>query len=270
VVNSASYLPAAVQTGTGANPVPANATAVSPREIISIFGQNLGPVAVTPTTAVGAPAAYPTTAAGVQVLFKFGNPVVNVAAPIIMTSSNQVNCIVPIEVAAAIGAASPNATIEVSNGGVLTGAFPLTVVAEDPGVFTFGGLGQGQAAVLNYDNVTGYYTINGGKAAAARGTTISIYVTGMGDLLSPPAVANGEVAAGAVKLADNTARVDIDGQPAVVTYAGTSPGAVAGLVQINAIIPPTVRTGAAIPMTVSVGSAVVSRRSQPAVTIAVK
>jgi uncharacterized protein (TIGR03437 family) len=64
--------------------------------------------------------------------------------------------------------------------------------------------------------------------------------------------------------------VDIDGQPAVVSYAGASPGAVAGLVQINAIIPPTVPTGAAIPVTVSVGGAPTSRRSQPGVTISVK
>jgi uncharacterized protein (TIGR03437 family) len=270
VVNAASYLPTSIQTGTAANPVPTNATSVSPREIISIFGQNLGPASVTPTTAAGTPSVYPTIAAGVMVLFRYGNPLVAVAAPIIMTSSNQVNCIVPVEVAAAIGAASPNATVTISNGGVLTGAFPLTVIAEDPGVFTFGGLGQGQAAVLNYDNATGSYTINGGKAAAPRGSTISIYVTGMGDLAAPPAVANGEVAAAATKLADNTARVDIDGQPAVVSYAGTSPGAVAGLVQINAIIPPTVRTGAAISLTVSIGSAAASRRSQPAVTVAVK
>lgn len=270
VVNAANYLPTAIQTGTGGNPVPSNATSVAPREIISIFGQNLGPTSVTPTAATGTPAVYPTTAGGVQVLFRFGSPIVTVAAPIIMTSSNQVNCIVPVEVAAAIGAPGPNASVAISNGGVLTAAFPLTVITEDPGVFTFGGLGQGQAAVLNYDNATGSYTINGGKAAAPRGSTISIYVTGMGDLLTPPALANGEVAAAAVKLADNTARVDIDGQPAVVSYAGTSPGAVAGLVQINAIVPPTVRTGQAIPMTVSIGSATTSRRSQPGVTIAVK
>ena len=62
----------------------------------------------------------------------------------------------------------------------------------------------------------------------------------------------------------------MDGQPAVVTYAGTSPGAVAGLVQINAIVPPTVRAPLAIPITVSVGTAVTARRSQALTTIVVK
>jgi uncharacterized protein (TIGR03437 family) len=55
-----------------------------------------------------------------------------------------------------------------------------------------------------------------------------------------------------------------------VTYAGTSPGAVAGLVQVNAIVPPTVRTGQAITITVSIGAAAASHRSQPAVTLSVK
>jgi uncharacterized protein (TIGR03437 family) len=268
IVNAASYLPTAIHTGTGANPVPTSATSVSPRQIISIFGQNLGPATVTPTTPSGTPPVYPTSSGAIQVLFEFGAPAVTVAAPIIMASNNQVNCIVPVEVAAAIGAASPNAWVQVRNGATATALFPLTVVAADPGVFTFGGLGQGQGAILNLDP-NGSSVINASKAAAPRGSAVSIYVTGMGNL-SMPLVLNGEVAASAITLADNTVRVDIDGQPAVVSYAGTSPGAVAGLVQINAIVPPTVRAGAAIPITVSIGSAAASRRSQPGVTIAVK
>jgi uncharacterized protein (TIGR03437 family) len=270
VVNAASYLPASVQTGTGANPVPSNATAISPREIISIFGQNLGPTTVSATTPTGTPAVYPTSAGGIRVLFEFGSPLISIAAPIIVTSVNQINCIVPVGVAAAIGAASPNVTVRVVNGGVSTPAFPLTAVAEDPGVFAFGGLGQGQGAVLNFDSSTGSYVINGSKAAAPRGSAVSIYTTGLGLLNAPPLLADGEVATAAITLADNTVRVDIDGQPAVVSYAGTAPGAAAGLVQINAIVPPTVRTGASIPLTVSIGSAVASRRSQPGVTLAVK
>ena len=85
-------------------------------------------------------------------IFQFGTPATTVAAPIIISSSNQVNCIVPVEVAAAIGSAEPECDgVLVLNGAAATAAFPLTVVAEDPGVFTFGGLGQGQGAILNYD-----------------------------------------------------------------------------------------------------------------------
>ena len=270
VVNSASFLPTAVQTGTGANPVSPGATSLSPRQIISIFGQNLGPANVTPTTPAGSPLAYPTNAGGVQVAFKFGSPAQTVYAPILMTSGNQINCIVPVEVGTAIGSANTTAAVAVINGASPTPDFPVTVVAQDPGVFTFGGLGQGQAAVLNIDSSTGSYTINSTKTAAPRGSTIAIYAAGLGDLASPPNLANGEVTSSAVTVASDTCRVDIDGQPAVVSYCGTSPGAVAGLVQINAVIPPTIKTGAAISMTVSAGSAATSRRSQPGVTLAVK
>ncbi len=268
VVNAASYASTGVHSGTGANPVATGTTSVSPREIVSIFGQNLGPVIVAQTAATGTPAAYPTTADGIQVAFQYGSPPTTVLAPIIMTSSNQINCIVPVEVASVIGTAADTATIQVFNGTASTSTFDVTVVAADPGAFTFGGLGQGQAAVLNYDSVTGSYTLNSSKNAAVKGSTISIYANGLGDLSA--ALINGEVASAAVTLADNTCRVDIDGQPAVVSYAGTSPGAVAGLVQVNAIIPPTVRSGAAIPITISIGSAVAARRSQPGVTVAVK
>ena len=157
---------------------------------------------------------------------------------------------------------------------ILTPPFPpLIVIPEDPGAFTFGGLGQGQAAILNYNNTTGAYTINSSSAAAPRGSTILIYATGMGDLAVPQSgypLADGEVATAPLAVADGTVRVDIAGQPAVVSYAGASPGAVAGLVQINAIVPPTVAAGKAVPITVSIGSAATARRSQPGATLAIK
>jgi uncharacterized protein (TIGR03437 family) len=162
----------------------------------------------------------------------------------------------------------------------------LYVVAANPAIFTFGALGQGQAAVLNYDVATNSYLINSAKNPAARGSTISIYSTGMGDLTIPgtppsscptPPVAglplgNGEVACAAITLPNFALSVNvfIDGQLSVVNYAGTSPGSVGGLVQINAVVPPTAHTGQAIAITTSVGDKVNARRSQPLVTLGVK
>jgi uncharacterized protein (TIGR03437 family) len=271
VVNAASYLATAVQTGTNPDPVTPGATSVSPRQIISIFGQNLGPSTVTSATPVGSPLTYPTVLSGITVTFMVNGNLL--AAPILMVSSNQINAIVPVGVAAAIGSGSPTAQIVVQNNGTPTLPFTATVVAEDPGVFTFGGLGQGQAAILNYDSTTGGYSINSSKSGAARGSTILIYATGMGDLSLNPdgtSVPDGAVATAALTVADQTARVDIAGQPAVVSYAGACPGAVAGLVQINAIVPPTVATGSSVAITVSIGSAATARRSQAGVTLVVK
>jgi uncharacterized protein (TIGR03437 family) len=108
----------------------------------------------------------------------------------------------------------------------------------------------------------------------------------MGDLTipgTPPAscptppvaglpLGNGEVACAAITLPNFAVNVNvfIDGQLSVVNYAGTSPGSVGGLVQINAVVPPTAHTGQAITITTSVGDKVNARRSQPLVTLAVK
>lgn len=267
VVNAASYLPSALQTGTNADPV-AGSTSVSPRQIISIFGQNLGPDTVISATPTGTPLKYPFTLSGVTVTFQVNGG--NVPAPILMVSNNQINAIVPVGVTASLTGA---VQVIVGNNGIPTAPFNLKVIASNPGVFTFGGLGQGQAAILNYDSNTGGYSINSSKAGAVRGSTILIYATGMGDFAlqaDGTAVPDGAVASSALGVNDQTVRVDIAGQPAVVSYAGACPGAVAGLVQINAIVPPTVATGAAVPITVSIGSAQTARRSQAGVTLVVK
>jgi uncharacterized protein (TIGR03437 family) len=268
VVNAASYLPTALQSGTNPDPVAPGNTSVSPRQIVSIFGQNLGPAVVTSATPAGSPLVYPTNVAGVTVTFSVG--AATIPAPILMVSSNQINAIVPVGVAASIGGTT---AIVVQNNGVPTAPFVASVVSANPGVFTFGGLGQGQAAILNYDSTTGGYSINSAKSGAVRGSTILIYAAGMGDLsllAGGVQVGDGAVATGALSVADQTVRVDIAGQPAVVSYAGACPGAVAGLVQINAIVPPTVSTGAAVPITVSIGTAAAARRSQSGVTLVVK
>jgi uncharacterized protein (TIGR03437 family) len=184
-----------------------------------------------------------------------------------MVSMNQINALVPVEVAnAAVGSVIQ---VQVTNGTYFTDWFPVTVVAEDPGIFAFGGLGQGQGAILNYSTATQGYSINSSSSAAARGSTILIYATGLGVLSTP--LPNGSVAPSnaGIPVADPVT-VQIAGQPAVVSYAGTCPGAVAGLVQLNAVVPPTVAVGSAVPITISGGTAATARQSQAGVTLAVK
>ena len=276
VVNAGSYWPTATQLGPNPNPVVPPNTAISPREIISIFGQNLGPSTLVSAVPNGSPLQYPTTLAGITVSIQVnGTPF---SAPVIMACSNQINAIVPVGVSAYIGS---SATITVTNGAAPPYDYTnAIVVGEDPALFTFGGNGQGQAAVLNFDSSTGAVTVNGKSASAARGSTIEIFATGLGDVVVPAsgvALLDGEVASGAVKLLDDTYRVLIDGQSAVVSYGGTAGNSVAGLVQLNATIPPNARTGAAIPITVEIGApapgpplVIQARRSQTGATIAIK
>jgi uncharacterized protein (TIGR03437 family) len=62
----------------------------------------------------------------------------------------------------------------------------------------------------------------------------------------------------------------IGGQPAVVTYAGTAAGYIGGIVQINAMVPPTVTAGKAVSLYIAGGDANTARESQAGVTLAVK
>jgi len=282
VTNAASYLLRSTQVGTNADPVALGQTAIAPGEIISIFGRNLGPAAaftVPLSTAAGVqsfPAGVPDPAAPLntyQIAFTYWDVTLTppnnhtVYAPIIMLSNNQINAVVPFELSAVAGTANSSVSVVVWDGAAFTNTYPVIVVEEDPGVFTLGGLGTGQGAVLNYSSSSGSYTINSTKNAASRGSTIVVYVTGMGSLVSP--LADGVIASATDVVADPV-QVTIGGQPAVVSYAGAAGGSVAGLVQINTIVPPTISTGAAIPLTVSGGTAATARRSQASVTVAVQ
>ena len=151
----------------------------------------------------------------------------------------------------------------------------------DPGIFTFGGNGQGQAAVLNVDPTSGVVTVNGtGAASAPKGSAIEIFMTGLGDLAGGVgALIDGQVASGAVALVEDSYRVLIGGQSAPIFYAGMAGTGVAGLVQINAIVPPGTGSGAQT-LTVEIGPlkpagappvpTVAARRSQTGVIINVK
>ena len=60
--------------------------------------------------------------------------------------------------------------------------------------------------------------------------------------------------------------VSIGGQDAVVQYAGSAGDSVAGLLQVNAVVPQSVTPGTVVPIVISVGGA----PSQAGVTIAVQ
>ncbi len=209
VVNGASYL-------TGA---------VSPGEIVAIFGTNIGPA-----TAVGlqltASGSVSTTLGNTSVAFN------GVQAPLIYVSANQINAIVPYEVA---GMSSANVVVTLN--GTSSASFAVNVVATAPAIFSSGQNGSGQGAILNED-----LSSNSTTNAAARGSVIAIYATGEG--VTIPAQATGSVTPSTGSSFPKPAVVTatIGGVPAIVTYFGEAPGLVAGVLQVNAIVP----AGAAI------------------------
>jgi uncharacterized protein (TIGR03437 family) len=216
--------------------------ALAPGEIVSLFGTNLG---AAPATFTLDPQGHlPTALNGTQVLIA-GQP-----APLLYTSAGQINAIVPYEVPA--GAA----TVQVVSSTATSATWQMPVAPSAPGLFTLDG-GLGPAAVVNQDG-----SINGPSNPAPIGTVIQLYATGGGQ--TDPASATGSVSPSAAPTV-LPVTVTIGGLDAPVQYHGAAPTEVAGLIQINAVIP----TGApadAVPVIITVAG----RPSPPAVSLAVR
>jgi uncharacterized protein (TIGR03437 family) len=132
--------------------------------------------------------------------------------------------------------------------GQMLGPIKLPVVVAAPGIFTTNSSGSGQAAVLNQDS-----SVNSSSNPAARGSIISVYLTGVGALY--PAIADGSLGPLVAPFPAPVAGVSatIGGMDAPLTFAGQAPGLVAGATQVNIEIPRSVPVGAAIPVVIYAG-----------------
>ena len=221
--------------------------AVAPGEIITIFGQGLGPAA-TVSLSVNSAGVVSTIAAGTRVLFD------GVASPVIFTSSQQIAVVVPYFVA---GRASTQMQVEYQN--VLSAPTTLTVADSVPGILTLNASGTGQGAILNQDG-----TVNSSANPAAKGSIVAIYATGEGQ--TNPAGIDGKLA-GSLPLPAPVlpVGVTINNAPAEVLYEGASPTLVAGVFQTNVRIPLGAPSGN-VPVVLQVGTAA----SRAGVTVAIQ
>ena len=164
-------------------------------------------------------------------------------------NSGQINYAVPA------GLSAP-ATLSVACNGATAWNFNgLNVAATMPGIFTVAGqaAGVGQAMAANADG-----TSNGPANAAARGTYVSLYVSGFG-------VFSAASADGMRHLAGSVTG-QVGGVAATVQYAGEAPGSTDGLQQINLMLPMNSPMGASVPVMLWVDGT----PTQATVTLAVK
>jgi uncharacterized protein (TIGR03437 family) len=225
---------------------------VSPGEILTIRGYSVGAPAAAGLK-LDASGSVLANLNGLQVTFD------GKAAPLVYTSSNQTNLIVPYEVTGKTSTVMQVTYAAAAPGTAQPSAWVLPVVAAAPGVFTIDATGTGQGAIVNQDG-----TVNSAANPAAGGSIVSIYATGEGQ--TTPAGVTGSVTGSALKLPVLPVTVTFGGVNAAVQYAGSAPGAIAGLLQINAVVPQDLFPGPAVPIVVSVGAA----QSQAVATIAVK
>jgi len=227
IVNSASETPRSIAAG----------------EIVTILGTGIGPASS--GLQFDASGRVATELGQAQVLIG------GIAAPLIYASASQMNAIVPYEIAN-----SGTTMVQVVYGGVPSATWEVPLAPSASSIFTGNATGVGQAAVLNQDN-----TINGPSNPAPRGTVIQIYATGGGQTGG----ITGALALPGEKIA-LPVTVTIAGVGATVQSAGSAPGEVEGLVQINAVVPSSVATGGSVPIEVDIGNT----GSQAGVTVAVK
>ena len=200
VVNSGSFLPGAV----------------SPGELITIFGANLGPSAEEQGTVSSDVVAN--TLQNTQILIG------GVAAPILYASSTQINTVVPF------AASGTSTQVQVMYQGQPIASATLSVQAASPALFSMNSSGGGQGAILNQDG-----SVNTHTNPAAPGSVVSLFATGAG--ATTPASADGTLTSAPYPTPNLPVSVTIDGLPAQITYVGAAPGLVAGVLQINVVVP---------------------------------
>jgi len=227
--------------------------AVSPGELVTIFGTAIGPATAAGATIDPSTVKLATTIGGAQVLFN------GIPAPMIYASSTQVSAVVPYEMAPVV---SPSVWIKYA--GQTSNAYQLTTAATAPGLFTQNASGSGPGSILNQD-----YSVNGPNNAAAKGSIVMVYLTGEGQT-SPPSV-TGTITTATLPPPQVTPApvlavgVTINGQPALYVYAGEAPELVAGMMQLNVQIPANAPSGD-LQIVVSVGGNV----TQNGVTVSVQ
>ena len=238
-VNSASITitgtvggPPAIVSQTIVSSSSFKAGSVSPGELISIYGANLGPS--TPVSATGS-GNLPTSLGGTTVTFD------GTQAPLFYVSSSVVNVETPVTLVP-----GNTTTIGVTSTFGQSTTVTLPVVPARPGIYTVESGGAGQARAINQDGTTngnGTVTAAGTDKAAPPGTVIQLFASGLGTL--DPAVATGAPApTSPLSTATTLPTATVAGLAATVQYAGAAPTLV-GLYQVNVLIPANAPNGVA-------------------------
>ncbi len=218
---------------------------IAPGSFISIFGSNL---ASAPTPAASLP--LQTTLGATQVLLG-GRPL-----PLNFVGPNQINAIVP--------SGSPTNTLQqlmVVQNGVYSIPRTLVVAEAQPAVFTQNQSGTGPGVIVVVKS-NGTQFLNTASNPASAGDALQIYCAGLG-AVNPPMPDGMAASASPASHTVNPVTVTVGDKPAQVLYSGMAPG-LAGLYQVNVIVPPGITPAPDVPIILTVAGQV-----SPPVTLAV-
>jgi len=195
--------------------LPYAAGGVAPGELLTLYGPSTGLVGQPDKNSL-----FPTSLGGFMVEFSGGPGPIAVSAPLLYVGPAQINLQVPFALNAlsTITITTPTATL----------ALMTVPLINSIGIF----------GVVNQDG-----TVNSPSNPAPVGSAVSIYLTGLGaGPNSGPTTPNGAVSSSASDVFHDSVRVlwTNSGQPLTVLYAGTAPGSINGLDQINVQLAPNV------------------------------
>lgn len=220
--------------------------AVSPGELVSIFGDNFGVTGLQVSTVTNNH--LPTKLGPVKVTFN------GVEGAITAATAKQINVFVPSTLEP-----SPEVKIKVFVDEEVSDEITLPVVDTLFGLSSLDQSGKGQGAILNANG-----TVNSRGNPAQRGSLIVLFGTGEGKVYPDAGIGAVNVAAPYPK-AVKPLFVRIGGQQTEIVFAGGAPTLAQGVYQINARVPMSVPPGDVTVEVVAEGGAT----SRP-VTVAVQ
>lgn len=219
----------AVELACVANAASYDRAGISGGEIVSLFGQGMGP-GNGRQPQVDVKTGVPKQLAGVQVTFN------DTPGPLLYVQDAQINAIAPWALAA-----GGTVKVCVVCNGAATNCLTRPVVSTHPGVFTVDGV---YAAALNQDG-----RLNTASNPAQVGSTVSIFATGLGPI--SPAQPDGAIVGlplpanvlqdGVYWLLD-TFFIGLVAESTTVSYGGPAPFEVAGVSQVNFVVADTSQT----------------------------
>ena len=203
---------------------------VAPGEVITLFPDDAGPLAIVPWGLDGS-LADTVSLGDTRVLFD-GEPAI-----IIYSVRGRICVTAPRALA---GRSSTELILEYQ--GQRSPPVTLPVVDAAPAIFTLDSTGKGAAAMLNETGCC-----NSVRNPAVLGSTVSLFATGEG-ILDPDTLAQ-------------DLSVTVGGRPAQITYTESAPA-----LQLNFVIPADAPVGDAVPLTLTVRG----KPSTPGVTMSVR
>jgi uncharacterized protein (TIGR03437 family) len=192
-------------------------SAVAPRAIVSAFGTNLSTVTQVATT-IPLPLSIGGTTVTVQDAAGVERP-----APLFFVSPNQVNYQMPA------GTRPGPALIKFSNAANQTVIGSSIVAERAPSIFTMDSSGKGPASAL--DAFTFAPPPFNATRSNGQPNAIALFGNGLGNVATDSSVN-----------ISSSVQATIDGQPVMVTFAGSAPGFV-GLNQMNIVFPAGITAG---------------------------